>query len=46
MKSPMKQVHDGQCGLCAHFGEGQQQATSTVSLHFSDCRGPFQPSVA
>jgi len=21
----MQQVHDGQCGLCAHFGENQPQ---------------------
>jgi len=31
----MQQVHDGQCGLCAHFGEhheGEHEAGSTQQL--------------
>ncbi len=26
----MKQVHDGQCGLCAHFGEHQPREQSRL----------------
>jgi hypothetical protein len=28
----MLAVHDGQCGLCAHFGEGHAKAPALVSI--------------
>lgn len=28
----MLQVHDGQCGLCAHFGEHHQNAPELVQI--------------
>lgn len=32
----MKQIHDGQCGLCSHFGEHHpQQAAKLVQIRTS-----------
>ena len=28
----MMQVHDGQCGLCAHFGEGHSNAQQLIEV--------------
>ncbi len=28
----MSQVHDGQCGLCAHFGEGHQADQKLIQI--------------
>jgi hypothetical protein len=28
----MSEVHDGQCGLCAHFGEEHRQAPQLISI--------------
>lgn len=31
----MQQIHDGQCGLCTHFGEGHNQSSKFVQIRKS-----------
>src|SRR6185436_13861448 len=31
----MQQVHDGQCGLCTHFGESHSRAEKLVQIRVS-----------
>lgn len=31
----MLQLHDGQCGLCAHFGEGHAQDPKLIQIRTS-----------
>lgn len=28
----MEAIHDGQCGLCTHFGESHAQSSSLISI--------------
>lgn len=51
----MQHVHDGQCGLCAHFGEGHGTSEKLVEIRVSkeapetlvdDCGHPRHASLA